>query len=163
MTTGLRALIAVALLAGTGCAGAADTTTTFSLVPLSDSPTVSPGQPLPELDPERIEEGMDLYVGFCASCHGVDLEGDADWKVPNEDGSYRPPPQDSSGHTWHHGDDLLLEIIRDGSGFPESRMPAFGEQLTEADVLSILEFFKSTWGTQERMFQWEATLRERSE
>jgi mono/diheme cytochrome c family protein len=82
--------------------------------------------------------------------------------VPNPDGSYRPPPQDSSGHTWHHGDDLLLEIIRDGSEFPDSRMPAFGEQLSEADVLSILEFFKSRWGTQERTFQWEATLRERS-
>lgn len=152
----------IAVLALTGCSDVAETTTSFSLAPLPGSPTVPPGVALPEIDPEVVTAGGLLYERFCAACHGADLKGDADWKVPNEDGSYPPPPQDSSGHTWHHGDDLLLEIILEGADFPQSRMPAFGGQLSEAEVLSILEFFKSQWGPQERTFQWEATLRERA-
>jgi mono/diheme cytochrome c family protein len=117
--------------------------------------------PLPELEAAKVAAGADLYAQSCASCHGADLTGDPDWQVMNVDGSFPPPPQDSSGHTWHHGDDLLVEIILDGSEFPQSRMRAFGGKLTEAEVLSILEFFKSTWGPQERTLQWEVTLRER--
>jgi mono/diheme cytochrome c family protein len=152
----------LAVLAVTGCSNAAETTTTFSLAPFPGSPAApSPVAP-PELDPEVVTAGRLLYERFCAVCHGADLKGDPDWKVPNEDGSYPPPPQDSSGHTWHHGDDLLLEIILEGSDFPESKMPAFAGQLSEGEVLSILEFFRSGWGPQERVFQWEATLRERA-
>ncbi len=153
----------LAALGLTGCSNAAETTTTsFSLTPLPGSPTAPPGEPVPELDPATVAAGQDRYEQFCASCHGTDLKGDPDWKVPNDDGSYPPPPQDSSGHTWHHGDDLLLEIILRGSDFPESRMPPFGAQLSEGEALSILEYFKSAWGPQERAFQWEATLRERA-
>jgi mono/diheme cytochrome c family protein len=162
MRIGLRLYGVTVLLVVASCSGATDSTTTFSLSPLPGSPTTPEAGPPPELDVESTSEGAVLYGRFCSSCHGADLTGDPDWKTPNEDGSYPPPPQDSSGHTWHHGDDLLLEIILDGSDFPESRMPAFGEQLTEVEALSILEFFKSTWGPQERSFQWEATIRERT-
>lgn len=150
------------LLVVAGCSSATESTTSFSLTPLPGSPTTPEAGPPPELEAESISAGEDLYGRFCSSCHGADLSGASDWKTPTEDGSYPPPPQDSSGHTWHHGDDLLLEIILDGSDFPESRMPAFGGQLTQAEVLSILDFFKSNWGPQERAFQWEATLRERA-
>ena len=165
MNSRLRQIAAVAVMALaalTGCSTAEETTTTFILAPLPGSPTAPPGVAVPELDPEVVNAGGFLYEQFCAVCHGADLKGDPGWKVPNEDGSYPPPPQDSSGHTWHHGDDLLLEIILEGSDFPESRMPAFAGQLSEMEVLAILEFFKSGWGPQERTFQWEATLRERA-
>lgn len=162
MKTRLGVLVVAALVATAGCSDGTDPTTSFSLTPLPGSPTAPPEEPLPELDPATVAAGRDRYAQFCASCHGTDLKGDPDWKVPNDDGSYPPPPQDSSGHTWHHGDDLLLEIILEGSAFPQSRMPAFEGQLSEAEVLSILDFFKSVWGPQERTFQWEATLRERA-
>ena len=162
----MRARFSILLVAGTllfaGCSNAGDTTTTFSLPALPGTPTAPEGEPLPGLDVAQIAAGGELYAQSCASCHGADLQGDSDWRVMKEDGSFPPPPQDSSGHTWHHGDDLLVEIILDGSEFPQSRMPAFAGQLTEAEVLSILEFFKSTWGTQERTLQWEVTLRERA-
>ncbi len=162
MRTALKplALAAIVLSALTGCSDVSETTTSFSLVPLPGSPTLPSGVAPPDLDPERVAAGRVLYAQFCAGCHGADLKGAADWKVPNDDGSYPPPPQDSSGHTWHHGDGLLLEIVLEGSDFPESRMPPFGGQLSEAEVLSILDFFKSTWGPQERTRQWEVTLRE---
>jgi mono/diheme cytochrome c family protein len=115
---------------------------------------------LPTLEAESVAEGRALYTTFCASCHADDLSGVEDWKTPNDDGSYRPPPQDSTGHTWHHSDRLLVDLIADGSDFPQTRMPSFGDVLTDEEILSILDYFKSTWGEQERRFQWEVTQRE---
>jgi mono/diheme cytochrome c family protein len=113
----------------------------------SDNDTVSEG----------VERGGELYQANCASCHGADLAGAPDWKTPNEDGSYPPPPHDSSGHTWHHPDRVLIEIIRDGSDFPQSRMPAFGDRLTQEDIEAILEFIKTSWGPQENAYQNQIT------
>ena len=106
-----------------------------------------------------VAEGADLYAANCAACHGANLEGEADWRVANDDGSFKSPPHDSSGHTWHHGDLTLFQIISQG-GFPQSRMPAFGEALTDAEILKILEFIKTEWGPDEREFQRSVTLSE---
>ena len=110
-----------------------------------------------------IERGSELYQANCASCHGVDLAGSPDWKAPYEDGSYPPPPHDSSGHTWHHPDQVLTRIIRDGSDFPQSRMPAFGDQLDDEDIEAILEFIKTSWGPQEKAYQAQLTEQEEAQ
>mgnify|MGYP002622986641 CR=1 FL=1 len=114
---------------------------------------------LPPLDNEVVARGAELYQAHCASCHGNDLSGEDDWRVAKEDGSYPAPPHDSSGHTWHHPDDVLLEIIRDGSDAPQSRMPTFGEKLSDEEILAIIEFLKSSWGPEERAYQWQVTQR----
>ena len=163
MRIGIIAIVVALLLVAAGCSGAEDVSTTIDVPPLAGGPRVPEGESPPELDLNLVAAGGDLYSRFCASCHGADLEGAPDWQVMNSDGSFPPPPQDSTGHTWHHGDDLLVELILEGSEFPQSRMPAFGDRLTEFEVLSILEFFKSTWGPQERAVQWEVTLRERAQ
>lgn len=116
--------------------------------------------PLPRLDPEKVDEGKVLYAQYCAECHGADLKGSPTWKQPLADGSFPPPPHDSSGHTWHHPDELLLDIVKNG-GDPvyNSKMPAFGDKLSDEEIISILEFFKSKWETEEREFQWWITAR----
>lgn len=116
--------------------------------------------PMPELDFGTVAAGEILYAQFCASCHLADLSGNPDWKIPNADGTYPPPPHDVSGHTWHHSDDLLLEIVRDGIEGVASAMPTFGDVLTDEEILSIIEFFKSQWGDEERTFQWQVTWQE---
>jgi len=108
-------------------------------------------------DQQQVARGEDLYQQHCASCHLADLSGDPEWKTPNYDGSYPPPPHDSSGHTWHHPDRVLLEIIRDGSDFPQSRMPSFADRLSDEEILTILEFFKANWGPEEREYQRQVT------
>jgi len=114
--------------------------------------------PLPTLNPERVAQGATVYAQECATCHGANLEGASDWKQPLPDGSFPPPPHDSSGHTWHHADSLLLAIMADG-GNPafNSKMPAFREKLDESERRAVLEFIKSKWGEQEREFQWWIT------
>lgn len=113
--------------------------------------------PPPSLDPDTVALGEILYQTNCASCHGADLQGNPDWMTPNPDGSYPPPPHDNSGHSWHHPDQNLLVLIRDGSDFPQSRMPAFGQTLDDDQIMAILDYLKSHWGPQERAFQWQVT------
>jgi S-disulfanyl-L-cysteine oxidoreductase SoxD len=115
--------------------------------------------PLPSLSDSSVARGKELYAQQCAVCHGVNLEGTANWKDRLADGSLPPPPHDNTGHTWHHPDAVLLEIIREG-GNPDfnSKMPAFGERLTDEEMMNILDYFKSTWGKREREFQWGVTV-----
>jgi|TARA_R110002126_G_scaffold243516_4_gene386826 hypothetical protein len=57
----------------------------------------------------------------------------------------------------------LLRIIRDGLGAIapgyESDMPVFGETLSDAEIMSILGFFKQGWPERERRYQQERTRR----
>jgi len=101
--------------------------------------------------------GAELYVERCASCHGANLEGQPDWMVREPDGKLPAPPHDASGHTWHHSDKQLLTIVRDGlaaivPGY-QTDMPAFGDQLSDAEILAILDYFKSRWPERERAYQ----------
>ena len=97
--------------------------------------------------------GEALYVQHCAACHGVQGEGQPNWRLPDANGVYPAPPHDSTGHTWHHPDDLLLQIIAQGGSRPTSYMPGFAEQLTPAEMEAVLEYVKTFWGAQERSFQ----------
>ncbi len=119
----------------------------------------TPVPPIPTLDMARVGQGAALYAQYCARCHGAELEGAPDWKKSLPDGSLPPPPQDGSGHTWHHPDSLLLDIMANG-GDPayNSKMPAFGDQITEDEMISLLDFIKSRWGKEEREFQWWITV-----
>jgi hypothetical protein len=70
--------------------------------------------PLPALAPAEVVPGRQVYVEQCAACHGQNAEGQPNWKQPDTSGNMPAPPHDDSGHTWHHADGLLYEIIRDG-------------------------------------------------
>lgn len=111
--------------------------------------------PLPTLAPDQVTLGRALYAQSCANCHGANLEGKPNWKIALADGSLPPPPHDNTGHTWHHSDEILTDIVANG-GDPKynSRMPAFKEQLTEDEIAAILDFIKSRWGREEREYQW---------
>ncbi len=137
--------------ADTGPAGGEQVTITSAAPGGEDAP------PTPELDPALVAAGEPLYQARCAVCHGADLSGHPDWKTPNDDGTPRPPPHDSTGHTWHHPDQLLVEIVRDGGSLPTSPMPPFEGILSDDEIGAVLEFIKSSWGPDERRFQWQVT------
>lgn len=110
-------------------------------------------------------DGAALYQQNCASCHGAELQGQPDWRSPGPDGRLPAPPHDATGHTWHHGDDILFRITRDGTaavvgGGYESDMPAFGDALTDAEIRAVLDYIKSTWPERERAYQRERTQQE---
>jgi len=125
-------------------------------LPLSANSDVPP---VPALDPEKVAQGETLYAQYCAACHGVKAEGQPNWKIPLDDGSLPAPPHDSTGHTWHHADGQLTNIVANGNKliFPQSKMPAFGEQLSDDEISAVLEYIKTFWGEEERAFQWRIT------
>jgi mono/diheme cytochrome c family protein len=123
---------------------------------------------VPTLDAQRIAQGQELYDQHCAVCHGANLEGEANWQEQNANGTFRSPPHDESGHTWHHGDSsLVAAVMLGGARIPAdvggtSAMPAYESVLTDEEVLAILDYIKSTWPEEIRAIQWEQTLRERA-
>lgn len=109
--------------------------------------------------------GKRLYAKRCATCHGVGLEGQRDWKRPLPSGRMRAPPHDASGHTWHHPDGVLFRITRDGPAAIVSRgyqsdMPAFGKVMSDGEIRAVLAFIKSIWPERERQYQAEMSRRE---
>lgn len=98
---------------------------------------------------EQIAQGEELYALHCASCHGVNLEGQPDWKVALPDGTYPAPPHDETGHTWHHDDELLFRVTKQGGESTargwKTGMPAFGDLLDDQEIWAVLEFIKSRW------------------
>ena len=111
------------------------------------------------LSPAQLAEGKALYEANCAACHGINGEGQENWQNNNEDGTLRAPPHDSSGHTWHHTDQLLLQITSKGGKGLNSRMPAFEEKLTSEEITLTLEYIKTFWEPEHRESQADVTRR----
>lgn len=153
-------LIALLSVVWAACSPTGDSAQTVATsAGISDSVFAEAPAP-PPLDEALVQRGAQLYQQYCASCHQPDLTGEPDWKTPRPDGSYPAPPHDESGHTWHHSDQALLSIVRDGVDFPQSRMPVFGDLLDDQDILAIIEFLKSNWSDEAREFQWQVTWQE---
>lgn len=103
-------------------------------------------------DTEQIEAGRQLYLQYCASCHGVNGEGQfPDFPLlPDETGRFGAPPHNANGHTSHHPDDWLIQYVREGGislRNPEIYypMPAFGNQLPDESIRLIIAFIKTLW------------------
>lgn len=107
-------------------------------------------------DAAMLKQGALIYQARCASCHGVKLEGQANWRERGADGRLPAPPHDGSGHTWHHPDDMLIRITKEGVakavGLPDyaTNMPAFGDSLSDADIVAVLSWIKSQWSPETR-------------
>ena len=101
-------------------------------------------------NPDIVARGEVVYQESCASCHGVNLEGQANWTLRNADGTLPAPPHDVTGHTWHHGDDLLFELTKWGPSAVvgndyNSAMPGFSDTLNDDDIWAVLAYIKSRW------------------
>ena len=118
----------------------------------------SPGEDIPAPGNTSTAEvaptGKEIFASNCAACHGADGEGQPDWHVRKTDGTLPPPPLNGDGHTWHHADGLLYEIVSQGGKMLEdpsypgfkSAMPAFGDRLSHEQMIEVLTYVKSLWG-----------------
>ncbi len=120
--------------------------------------------PAPQADPDnaqQVQRGKHIYQRFCALCHGVDLQGQPNWRQRKADGKLPAPPHDASGHTWHHPDAMLFGIIKQGLVPPyappdyATDMPAWGDTLRDTDIWAVLAYIKSRWSAETRKMQQE--------
>jgi mono/diheme cytochrome c family protein len=100
-------------------------------------------------DSTLVALGRSVYEQHCASCHGAKLEGQPDWQRRLPSGRLPAPPHDPTGHTWHHRDQELFEMTKDGpsalaTGY-QSDMPAFCSVLSDREIWAVLAYIKSTW------------------
>ncbi len=124
--------------------------------------------PLPTLDSSAVARGKQIYQLHCAVCHGGKAEGAVNWKVPDENLNYPPPPHDDTGHTWHHSDRVIYEAIHDGILDPSRpnqpmRMRGFGDELSDVEIDSVIVYFKSLWSREHREFQYLRTTEDEIE
>ena len=110
-------------------------------------------------DPEQVAMGQAVYQQNCASCHGANLEGQPDWRIRRPDGKLPAPPHDETGHTWHHPDEHLFRITKNGMKPPlapvgyKSDMPAFAGLLSDEQVWAVLAYIMASWPPETRARQ----------
>lgn len=106
------------------------------------------------VDGEQLARGEELYQANCMLCHGGETGGDI---------ADIPPRHNAEGHTWHHPDCLLVEIVQEGMprrpGLPDDAptMPAFGDRLTDEDIRAILAHINTWWTEEQKESQEQVT------
>jgi mono/diheme cytochrome c family protein len=114
-------------------------------------------------DAVQLALGEKLYAQHCAACHGARLEGQPDWQKRLPNGRFPAPPHDDSGHTWHHSDEILFAITKNGLVPPnapagyESDMPAFAGKLNDEEIRAVLAWIESHWSADVRKLRAEMT------
>ena len=89
--------------------------------------------PVPK-NQDSIERGKALYRKYCASCHGKNGQGDGPLAK-----NLTPKPADLVERAAHHSDGDFAWKITNGRG----AMPAFKDQLSEAEIWDLTNFIKS--------------------
>ena len=113
----------------------------------------------PDATSVLITKGRAVYTTHCAACHGDNLQGQPNWNKRQESGLLPASPHNETGHTWHHADDQLFEIVKYGFtvavGDPKYRsaMPSFAGVLEDESILAALVYIRSTWPQELRRWQ----------
>ncbi|MDO5667043.1 MAG: c-type cytochrome [Alcaligenaceae bacterium] len=116
---------------------------------------------------EQRLQGQKIYANLCAACHGASLEGQANWRIRLSNGRLPAPPHDTTGHTWHHPDGMLFDMVKNGlvpgrTAPPryQSDMPAYKDILSDEEIISVLAYIKSNWPKKVLEIQKEITLQQ---
>lgn len=116
-------------------------------------------------DQALVMQGRAIYANNCAACHGESLQGQPNWRDRMPNGRLPAPPHDKTGHTWHHPDAMLLDMVKNGlvpgktapPGYV-SDMPAYRDILSDQEIIAVLTYIKSTWPPKVLEAQKEVTL-----
>ena len=93
--------------------------------------------------PAGASRGERLYYAYCAQCHGVD--GSGSWRAA----LFLLRPGDLAERSRGESDRYLFDIIKQG-GSPIGRpgMPAFGYQMTDADIEALVAYIRTLPGAE---------------
>lgn len=97
----------------------------------------------------EVEVGQAIYESECQKCHGDPTNGTG--SIPEA------PSHGVNGHTWHHADGQLVDIVLGRLNYPDRKMPSYDGKLTEDEVLNVLAYLKSSWGRDEIDYQAEVS------
>jgi cbb3-type cytochrome c oxidase subunit III len=92
--------------------------------------------PVPS-SPASIAAGKQVFVRYCANCHGLNAEGS-----PGND--LTPPAPDLTGTNWKHGstDGEIFNTIKNGVA-PDFNMGAFADQVKDEEIWNVVNYVRS--------------------
>ncbi|MBV6273765.1 c-type cytochrome [Alcaligenaceae bacterium CGII-47] len=116
-------------------------------------------------DQSLVVQGKAIYANNCAACHGESLQGQPNWRERMPNGKLPAPPHDKTGHTWHHPDGMLVDMVKNGlvpgktapPGYV-SDMPPYRDILSDKEIIAVLTYIKSSWPPKVLEAQKEVTL-----
>ncbi len=126
---------------------------TMPAMPMAESTEDPRREMLLAADP-GLQAGQASYNLRCAHCHGYAGEGEL--QVSAVDtlalGMKVVPPHDSTGHTWMHPEQLLVQLIQQGAPNPLYRfqMPAYSEVMTDEEIRQVLAYIRLWWTDAQR-------------
>lgn len=91
------------------------------------------------------DRGSDIYARECQSCHGDAATGIG--ALPDA------PVHGPEGHTWHHADGQLSEIILGRLSYAGRTMPSFEGKLKDTEIADIIAHMKLGWESSQIEFQ----------
>lgn len=91
---------------------------------------------------EQLALGKEIYSANCSVCHGESGAGYAQENIP-------APALNGSMHAWHHADDQVIALIRQGGNV----MPAVGKDWSDEEVEAVWAYVKQWWTPQQRNAQ----------
>jgi mono/diheme cytochrome c family protein len=105
---------------------------------------------IPYGDSDAVARGGPIYAKNCASCHGKNLEGRPNWRMPGPNGRLPAPPQDVTGQTWRYRDQQLFDITKYGMAKftpPDYQTDMLGYEnvLSDDEILAVLAYIKASW------------------
>jgi mono/diheme cytochrome c family protein len=102
-------------------------------------PVAWPGRVALALQERR---GEQVYTANCVTCHGGPIGGTID-----DD----PPRHNANGHTWHHPDCALRQMVRGGSAVisegsrSATPMQPFKDRLSPEEIDAVIAYIKTLW------------------
>jgi mono/diheme cytochrome c family protein len=111
----------------------------------------APVTPTPTATPNPVAQGREVFLRVCAECHGQNGEGYA-----NE---LFALALDASEHAWHHPDQQIRDWIASGKLGLGSEMPALGDQLTGAEIETVIAYLHTLWTPEQLATQQDITDR----
>ena len=94
---------------------------------------------------QQVVRGGPLFQEHCASCHMADASGTKEWKKPDAEGKYPPPPLNGTAHAWHHPLSVLGRTVRNGGVRLGGSMPPFRDKLNDQQIIDLLAWVQSHW------------------
>ena len=143
----MRILKLIMLLLPALCFADNSVQTPFSTMPVAD--TSAAEKPVERwYSFQHVIQGGRVFQQNCAVCHGKQGEGALDWRQLGADGKYPAPPLNGSGHAWHHPLKMLFHTVKNGSPGGQGGMPAWGEKLSNDEMIAAIARFQSKWPEQ---------------
>ncbi|MEA3290830.1 MAG: cytochrome c [Pseudomonadota bacterium] len=95
---------------------------------------------------EQVAAGEAVFRENCLECHGERAAGKAvDWRKPDAEGKFPPPPLNGTAHAWHHPKQILFDTVTAGGAPLGGWMPAFGGKLSKEEILAAIAYLQHLW------------------